>query len=104
MRTEPDGRRFNVTYVSDCAEMRDGPAPKTKKPIVAAEPGGGPRPHGETPGAARRGRRCRARHCHGGGDGVVLEEKEGETQEADDDDDVPVTPEDADEDQVDDLA
>ena len=54
MRTEPDGRRFNVTYVSDCAEMRDGPAPKTKKPIVAAIPGGGPRPHGETPGAARR--------------------------------------------------
>ena len=42
----------------------------------------------------------------GGGDGVVLEEKEEEdTQEADDDVDVPVTPEDADdEDQVDDLA
>ena len=102
--TEPDGRRFHVTYASDCAEMRDGLAPKTKQPIVAAVPGGGPRPHGETPGAARRGRRCRARRRPGGGAGVVLEGKEDETQEADDDDDVPVTPEDADEDQVDDLA
>ena len=55
------------------------------------------RPHGETAGAARHGRRnCRARRGRGGGNGVVLEE-------AEDIDDVPV--EDTDEDDpADDLA
>ena len=49
-------------------------------------------------GEARQGRRRRAQRGHGGGDGVVLEE-------AEDDGDVPVTVDDADEeDQVDDLA
>ena len=54
---------------------------------------------------ARQRRRRRARRSCGGGDGVVLEEEEQEEQEAEDDDDVPVTADDAgDEDQVDDLA
>ena len=50
-----------------------------------------------------RGHQCRALCCPGGHHGV-LEEKEDETQEADDDDNVPVTLEDADDEQVDDLA
>ena len=60
------------------------------------------RPHGETTGAARQGRRCRARHGRGVGDtyrdGVVLEQEEEEEQVVEDDDDVPVTVDDADDD------
>ena len=63
------------------------------------------RPHVETTGVARQGRRCRARRGRGGGDGVVLEQEEEEEQVEEDDDDVPVTVDDADDDdQVDVLA
>ena len=48
--TEPGGRRFEVKYAGDCAEMQNNPTPSSKVPVEAeAEAAYQPTKHGEAP-------------------------------------------------------